>query len=160
MDGFVCETQDRQACYVRVGTLFLAVQQAALTDLQTRALMDGIVAEVQRNGPGTALLMFAPTASPTVEQRRIIIEEYGERTGIKSFRRVALLSSSMVARGVLTALGWLSSGSRMRALKPSEWRRALAWLAEDATFDLELAEARFRALLTHCGCDDPAPHPR
>jgi len=158
MKGFVCETAGREACYVRVGLLFLGVQRATLSDAQTRSLLDGIAANVDRMGPGKGLLMFAPDAAPTSEQRRMIVEEYGERTGIKNFRRVALLTNSAIGRGVLTALSWLTSGTRTRtrAWKPKEWHAALSWLREDVDFDVNAAVTAFNDVLRYCSYEPAA----
>ncbi len=135
-----------------MGPLLLGVQRGPLDNLETQGLMEGLVANVKLDGPGKVLMIYAPDAGPTAEQRRIIVDEYGDRTGIKSFSRVALLSNSVMVRGVLTALGWLLGGkSRTRAWKPSDWKKCLEWLREDATFDLLAAEAVFKDALAHCG---------
>ena len=154
MNGIVCETAQRDACYARLGPLFLGVQRQAIDNDQTQSLMESLAAHVKREGPGKVLLIYAPDAGPTAEQRRMIVDEYGDRTGIKSFSRVALLSNSTMVRGVLTALGWLLGGkSRTRAWKPSDWKKCLEWLHEGAAFDLAAAELAFKDVLSHCGYD-------
>jgi len=154
MTGIVCETPKRESCYARLGPLFIGVQRQAIDNAQTLQLMEGLAAHVAREGAGKVLLIYAPDSGPTAEQRRMIVDEWGDRTGIKSFSRVALLSNSVMVRGVLTALGWLLGGkSRTRAWRPSDWKKCLEWLEEGAKFDMGAAETTFRDVLAHCGYD-------
>jgi hypothetical protein len=61
-----------------------------------------------------------------------------------NLKRIALLTDSALARGSLTAYGWLVGAKlKYRAFRPSEGEAALAWLAEHVRFD----RARARAAL-------------
>jgi hypothetical protein len=63
----------------------------------------------------------------------------------KNLKRIALLTDSALARGSLTAFGWLVGAKlRYKAYRPSEGEAALTWLGEQVRFDL----ARARAALT------------
>jgi hypothetical protein len=74
---------------------------------------------------------------PNAAQRKIIFEEM-EQHGLPALARTALLTDSGLMRGALTAYSWVTR-SDSDAFAIADRRRALVWLAERASFDVEEA---------------------
>ena len=103
----------------------------------------------EAGGPPIALFLYSPVKAPTAEQRNILQKEFAERLGFDKHTYGALLSDSMVARGALTAVAWLT-GMKTRTFRPDLYRDGLRWLAETKTFEmvtaLELLSEAIRAV--------------
>lgn len=90
-----------------------------------------------------ALLLYAAGTGPTTKQRKILATEYHDAVGGV---RAAVLTDSMIARGVMTALGWLLA-SNTKAFELDELEAALKWLATQVPIEAQrvreaLAEAQ------------------
>jgi hypothetical protein len=77
------------------------------------------------------LLIHGDGGSPSSKQRARIAE-YWKTSGRKT-PRTAMLTNSMVTRGVLTAITWLLRDSESKAFPLDAFQDALAWLHFDGS---------------------------
>lgn len=100
-----------------------------------------------------ALIVFSPEQGPTTAQRRLMIDEYGERLRLKECLRTALLTRSRLVVGVTVAMNWMFSSRerKVQGFRPDRYRDALVWTAEVARFDASLAIDALAAVIEHAG---------
>lgn len=132
----------------RVGELWIFVMpDRPVDDALWREHLENCAAEVRRNGPYAGVLGWAAKNGPSAAQRRIMTVEYADRLRLDKQRRFALITESALVRGIMTALGWVSPGTKMNAFAPSDVDRAFDWIAEDGiVFDRKQAEEALRSL--------------
>lgn len=129
-------TDGGEVSAARVGDLWIYVgPDRPLDDATWREYLDLCAQEVKRNGPYPGILVWAPRHGPTAHQRRIMTEQYGAALRLDRQRRFALITESALVRGIMTALSWVASGTKMNAFAPSDVDAAFAWLAEEIRFD-------------------------
>jgi hypothetical protein len=137
MGGRVLVTADGNLATARVGDLaMVSTGDRPISDEAWREHLEQLGSWVKRHGPAVAILCYVPKHGPSVEQRRVLAEDYGQHIRIDCYRRNALLSESVIVRGILTAIGWLTSGNmKVKTWPPKQVENALTWLAEEARFD-------------------------
>lgn len=109
---------------------------------------------VRRHGPHRGVLSWAPEYGPSTIQRRHLMQQYAEALAIAEQRRFALLTGSILMRGIVTAIGWLGEGklktrifSADEVLETRAGRQsALDWLAEEVRFDRHTAAEALQEL--------------
>jgi hypothetical protein len=69
----------------------------------------------------------------------------------RKVERVALLTESLVLRGVLTAFGWLIPRIELKTFDPKDEAVCLDWMAEKAKFDRAEAVLLLRMLRGRVG---------
>jgi hypothetical protein len=102
----------------------------AVTDEVFRSYLTGYIEFVESCGPITAQLTVSPSFAPSLRQRGIL-NENAEAIRLGTVRAIALVSDSVVARGVLTSMAW-AFPDKKRALKAfgmTELGLAGTWLA-------------------------------
>ncbi len=152
----IVQTKGQEIALTRIGPLCLLVFGRSWTDASWREFCELNVALNEHDHP-PAVMVYSPHASPTSGQRRMLTEEHGERIGLPDIRYIALLSGSLVVRGALTAIEWLSSEKhrkKTKAFAPGAHAEAIAWLATQAQFDAQLAAERLRSMAIACGYRD------
>ncbi|MBK6577878.1 MAG: hypothetical protein IPG17_17100 [Sandaracinaceae bacterium] len=123
--------------HARVGPLSLNVHNSrTLTDKEVREYMQSTIRAARGDFARVSLSCFAHQV-PNAAQRKIIFEEM-EQHGLPALARTALLTDSGLMRGALTAYSWVTR-SDSDAFAIADRRRALVWLAERASFDVEEA---------------------
>jgi hypothetical protein len=94
------------------------------------------------------ILIYGEGGSPSVTQRKRIAETWKSKGRSP---HVALMTDSSVARGLLTAVGWLVSG-KMKPFALGDLQGVLGFLeATDASAEISAAVARLRAALAAGG---------
>jgi hypothetical protein len=145
-------TKDGKLGLVRVEDLLIsAFADSEWPDDTWREYCDLAVA-LSGSAPAKAAITFAPKAGPTIAQRKVFADDYGERLGLSDLRYAILLSDSMLVRGTFTATSWLvRHRAQMKAYKPSQLRDALLFVQAGERFALEPAIAEFDKLLIETG---------
>jgi hypothetical protein len=125
----------KNICSIVVDELTVGYMRGDIRDDEWIAMLDW--GKVNAVGV-TGCLTLNINVNVSSKQRQLAVESQGS----KPLKRIALLTDSALARGSLTAYGWLV-GSRVRykAYRPTEGEAALAWLAEQVRFDLAQARA-------------------
>jgi hypothetical protein len=124
------------------------VSARAFDDAEWREHCENMRALNRQSTPCYSALILAIVAGPNSAQRQMLAEEYHD----VSIRRMALLTQSVVARGGLTAIGWLLS-VKVKAYAPREHQKALHWLRQEATFDETEAMAKVGEVIRLLGAD-------
>jgi hypothetical protein len=132
----------------RCGDLLISASARAFDDAEWREHCDNMRTLNNLSTPCYSAIILAIVAGPNSAQRQILAEEYRDVT----IRRMALLTESIVARGGLTAIGWLLS-VKVKAYAPREHGKALDWLRQEATFDTSEAMARIGEIFRVLGAD-------
>jgi hypothetical protein len=96
----------------------------------TQSEWDKYVALVDSSREGvTRVLVDTAGGAPNATQRAEVQQAYNKYPN--GAPPVAVLSESMIARGVVTAFSWAYGRDRIRAFAPVEFDAALDWLAID-----------------------------
>lgn len=133
------------------------------TDPMWREYLDLVVEYQTKFMVPRGVLTFSPTQSPNATQRRIMADEYKDKTNTDRIARLVIMSESTIVRGVITAMTWiLPKGDRAQsnAFKPADFNQALSWLAEGVKFDRARFEAVYREALSAVGYDPVTLRPR
>lgn len=126
----------------RVGPLVLTVTWPDdLTDQQVDAFIQHELA--QRRGGLATVSLTQNLGNPYSTRQRQRVGKLMEDAAFKP-KRIGLITESVIARGAVTALGWVI-GVPAAAYPPSEVERALTWLREGDVFDTAAALAAHRA---------------
>lgn len=137
-------TKDKNIAIARTGELWLtAVGNERITDVSWQEYLEMAKASVAKHGPFTGLYLLYPKNGPSTAQRSMLTADYGQAVRIDMQRRVALITSSAVTRGAITAIGWFTKGATsVRAFSPSapDRNKALDWLGEEIRFDRGTAD--------------------
>lgn len=121
--------------HARVGPLAVNVNNSKTpTDKEVREYMQATIRAARGDFAQVSLSCFVHQV-PNANQRKIILEEM-EQNRLPPLARTALLTDSALMRGALTAYSWLTR-SDSDSFAISDRRRALVWLAERATFDVD-----------------------
>ncbi len=100
---------------------------------------------IDEHGPFRGWLISAPKEGPTTQQRKLFADEQGAK--LKDFRRVVILTDSIVVRGMLSAIRWLAdTETKTKGFGPNDAAKALSWLHEEAQFELETALKIYQTL--------------
>lgn len=92
------------------------------------------------------VLTYSPTVGPNAAQRAQLAKEHG--AAMAMVKRVAFCTESVLVRGAMTALGWVSRApTTVRPFWLTERDKALEWLAESAVFDRTEAIAEIQRML-------------
>jgi hypothetical protein len=107
---------------------------------------------IAEEGPFHAWLIWAPGEGPNAKQRKMTAVDEREALKLWEFRRCAVLTDSLLARGVLTALRWLANtDTKTKGFAVNDVSGALIWLREQAKFDVHRAQAVHFALTRLAG---------
>ncbi len=141
-------TRRGEVAATRVGDLWIYVgPDRPLDDATWREYLELCAEEVRTNGPYPGIMVWAPRHGPSAHQRRIMTVEYADRLRLDQQKRFALITESVLVRGIMTALSWVAAGTKMNAFAPAEVGRAFDWLGEEIRFDRERADDALRELL-------------
>src|SRR5690349_7764752 len=117
-------TSDGNMVSERAGSLWLAgAGGRPITDATWREYLDHAARSVARDGPFHGILLWTPTRGPSASQRRMLTEEYAQAVRLDAQGRVALVSSSSLVRGTITAINWFTRKSLV-AFAPKDSRHA------------------------------------
>jgi len=142
-------SSDHSIVGVRVGDLWLtATDQLAISDEAWIEKPEFLVRLVADHGPVFATFNWCPQHGANSYQRGLLTKgKYAEAIVVSQVRRSAIMTNSVLVRGTLTAINWLTGGKMdTRAFSPAELRTALDWTAAVCPFDRGLAE-RAQAIL-------------
>jgi hypothetical protein len=132
--------------------LVMALNGALVTDDEWREHCENLRALNKIGGPAKAMIIFGIGEGPNAKQRQVLAEEYAD---LGKNMRVALLTDSVVARGVLTAIGWLLS-SQTKAYGLRELNTALSALAAHAKFNAAQVRTALVEVIRLTGADPSA----
>jgi hypothetical protein len=79
------------------------------------------------------LLIVVDSEGPDAKQRGLVAELW-KKSG-RALPKTAMVSSSAIARSMITAFQWLLGGSEIKTFTPKEIGDALQWLGASATLD-------------------------
>jgi hypothetical protein len=116
---------------------------------------DGYVAWCAHLSELPYVCTFAPWSSPSAPQRRKLSAS-PIALRMKDTRRLALLSESVMVRGAVTAMTWLTASTvQVKPFKPKDLARSIHWLKADprSRFSLSDAIAKASALLETVSLD-------
>jgi hypothetical protein len=134
-EGIVQVTRNGNMASARVGKLWLAATGLhAIDDDTWRQYLGQAAASVKSEGPFHGVLLWTPKHGPSASQRWMLTHEFAQAIALDAQRRVALISSSALVRGTITAIAWFTRNDVV-TFAPNEAERALDWLAEDIMFD-------------------------
>lgn len=95
----------------------------------------------------SGFLIFAPDDGPSAKQRAQLSGDVQIAACMKQCTRLALVTDSVMVRGAVTAMNWLSgAGSTSRTFSPSQLDSAMKWLAEGTAFSIPTATVVVRTL--------------
>lgn len=131
-------TPEKTMSVERFGPILLqATGSQPITDGEWASYIELIREDTKTNGAALLGIQYSLTQAPSAAQRKAAAELSA------TFSHFALISSSMLVRGAVTAISWLlRSKIETRAFAPSEVRAALEWLSKAQHFDVEEAFAR------------------
>ncbi len=146
---------DGKHAYSRVGDFTANVCIADHITLEGwQRYLDGTYAlSTQAGSQPTVSVAWFTEQAPDANIRKASADFIRARN-IPDFKRIALLTESSIARGAMTAFGWLMRKSLLRPFKPSEYREAIDWLREGATFDVSEAKRTFADICESFGLSD------
>jgi hypothetical protein len=141
-------TKNREFCFGVTGPLFIVVYPLDWQPETFTEYLDSMGELLSGSTPPLALV-FATGRTLTPAERKLLMEHSQTRgVGQGHVRRTAVLTDSLVTRGVVTALSWLmpSKNGELSAFPPRAYIEALAWLA---SVEPSLDRAAAGALLRH-----------
>ena len=99
-------------------------------------------------------LIFAPVDGPNAAQRSRLSADPLVAPHMKQTARLALLTESMMIRGAVTAMNWVSgAGATNKTFAPAQLDAALAWLGQAKPLDVPATRATLRSLASKVGLD-------
>jgi hypothetical protein len=130
-------TPKKTLSWTRIGQVYILATAAAPIDTdELIALLEGLSADRKANGRARCALQYSPSQAPNAAQRKLLKDRY---EGEIDYERFALVASSALVRGALTALSWLMRKSQTKPFAPTDLKRAFEWLAELTPLDLQQA---------------------
>ena len=118
--------------WYRVGSVSLNVCNAArIDDNDWRAYLEGVL-ELGKGEPVASVTHFMGVLPNSVQRK--ITADFVRLHRLPRIS-IAFLTDSAVARGTITAFGWILPSARTRAFKPSELAAGLDWLATITPLD-------------------------
>ena len=102
-----------------------------ITDAHWMDYLEGVL--VLGKGEPTASVTQFQGALPNAAQRKMTADFVRQHRLPRV--SVAFLTDSALARGAITAFGWMLPSAQTRAFRPSELDAAVDWLKAVATFD-------------------------
>ena len=113
--------------------------------------LDNDLKVVEANA-STIFINYVPEIAPGV-RHRAILKEYTDRSERwRNVRSGALLTDSLLVRGAITAMSWVTKiDYKIAAYRPEKYRAALSWLRTRGRFDEREALALFEELVEHIG---------
>jgi len=149
----IAVTQKRHVAYCRVGQLQL-VALANRHDIDSSDLAEFITAasaDFRANGPVRAFFTHSATARLTPVQRRMLSDAIISLGMLgRELRANALISDSMIVRGMLTAMNWMiDSRVKVEAFSSNRIADAFTWVQGYCAFDRGEAEKYLKQMLAH-----------
>jgi hypothetical protein len=130
-------TKSRHIAYSRIDQLQIVVMtdQLGISGDDLREFINAATADYKARGPVKAFLTYSKTARLSPMQRKMIYDSL-DALG-KDFRANAIVTDSLLVRGMLTAFGWMLPGIKTDGFPPSKIAEALVWLEKHCAFDRE-----------------------
>lgn len=115
------------------GTLAVIHFAKPVEDAELQSYFDVLTREATKLKMQASIIL---SEHPPTPKQRTLMAERVKASPLLAESTAALITDSVIARGAMTALGWLSKDAqRTRAFSPREVDAALEWLAGIAAFD-------------------------
>jgi hypothetical protein len=144
-------TSGKTFANARVDELIVSSAGATITDREWREHCEQLRTLARLGTPARAMVIFGVGNGPDARQRQVLADDYKDVGLLK----VALLTDSTLARGALTAIGWLMNAAP-KAYGHSELDPALTWLATFAKFNAAQARSTLVEVIRLTGGDPSA----
>lgn len=118
--------------------MLLATGDRPLSDAEWAELLE-LSASI-RVDPPPGSLTYSPTTGLTVKQRKML-NDFAIARDKQLARYNALITDSLLVRGAIVPLSWLTPELEYRAFTSAKVEAAFAWLASKVSFDLPAARA-------------------
>jgi hypothetical protein len=156
LDSGIVPFCNGQLLFHRIDDLAMTVCTAPfISNDDWASYMEGMLRSSQALGtsPTVAISCFSKTHA-TSEQRRMA-KEFLSRRGVDPLLRLVIISDSAIVRGSTSALGWMLSGTQLRALHSGQAGKGMDWLREVGNFDRALAASLWSGLFAQLKVHEP-----
>ena len=148
----IYSTKNKQIVLARTGDLMVMAVAPVTIDDETWADSIDRFVDFHTNEPVSLFINYAPTHVPTTRQRDMLAKAWVDYPQLMNAKSGALLTDSLLVRGAVTAMNWLSRGGlETRSFKTNQHDEAISWLNQRGNFDEHQASLLLATLVAHTG---------